>query len=403
MEIPVSGAKITELDKALLHRVVNSGWYTDGEYHSLFRRELAKATGTRHVTLCNSGSSALLLAINACSEYYESKKHGKRYVVTCATGFPTTVTPIIQAGFTPYFVDVDRKTLQINTNTALEILDNREVAGIMVAHTLGFPFDAEAINKGGYGDQFFINDCSDALGAYIGDTPVGSFGDVSTYSFFPAHHITMGEGGAVATKLGKMRMILESYNNWGRDCWCKPGESDTCNKRFGHKMGKLPDGYDHKYIFSRIGYNFKMTEFQAALGYSQIQRLKEIVQKRRENFASIYRILSEYDTIDLIDWSDNAVPSPFGFPIIVNEKAKFTAKDMVQYLETNGIRTRPIFGGNLIRQPFMQEVPYIVAVDVRNSDYLMRNAFWIGCHDALTEEQLMYILKKLLYFFGSKE
>jgi len=322
MEIPVSGASITSFDKLHLNRVVQSGWYTDGEYHDLFKKELAKATKARHITLCNSGSSALLLAVNACAEEFQSKYLGKKYIVTCATGFPTTLVPAIQAGFVPYFVDVDRKTLQIDYESLNTVLYNRDVAGVVVAHTLGFPFPADLVAEEGYPDQFFIEDCADALGAKIDGSPVGSFGDVSTYSFFPAHHITTGEGGAVATNSGRLHMILESYNSWGRDCWCKPGEENTCNKRFEHEFPNLPVGYDHKYTFTRLGYNLKMTEFQAALGYSQIQSLQKIVNRRIINFVRIYEILSDYEELDLIEWNNLLVtPSPFGFPITVNEKA----------------------------------------------------------------------------------
>jgi len=329
MEVPVSGAKITDSDKAILHRVVNNRWYTDGEYHRLFSRELAKKTGARHVTLCNSGSSALLLAINACNEDFQSLKRGKRFIITCATGFPTTIATAIQSGFIPYFVDIDRKTLQIDPEVVADLMNVGEVAGVVVAHTLGFPFRADYIAEEKFLDQFLIEDCADALGARLDNLPVGSFGNAATYSFFPAHHITTGEGGAVTTNNGKLHAKIQSYNNWGRDCWCKPGEQDTCNKRFCHQMGDLPYGYDHKYIFSRLGYNLKMTEFQAGLGYSQIGRLDNIIRRRKNNFHDIYSIFYDYEELDLIVWDyENSVPSPFGFPIVVNEKAKFTAKNI---------------------------------------------------------------------------
>jgi len=404
LEIPVSDADIDELDVSTLMSVVDSKWYTDGKFHSLFKQRLISTTKSRHITLCNSGSSALLLATSACAELYNSKKNGKKYVITCATGFPTTIVPAIQAGFIPYFVDIDRKTLQINHDTVLDLLGNREVAGIIVAHTLGFPFPADLIGESVFEDQFFIEDCSDALGAKIKGFPVGTFSNASTYSFFPAHHITTGEGGAVGTDNGKLHKIIESYNNWGRDCWCKPGESNTCNNRFGHQLGKLPEGYDHKYTFSRLGFNLKMSEFQSALGSSQINRLPEFVEKRQINFLSLYDFLSCYEELDLIDWNyTDDSPSPFGFPITVNEKANFTRNELVHFLENSGIRTRPIFGGNLIRQPMMQEVPYLVAGEMKNSDYVMNNSFWIGCHPKIHVEELEYMKYIFQQFFKSRK
>lgn len=404
LEIPVSDADIDELDVATLHSVVDSKWYTDGNFHSSFKKKLSNATNSLHVTLCNSGSSALLLATNACAEFYESKRKGKKYIITCATGFPTTIVPAIQAGFVPYFVDIDRKTLQINHDTVLDLLGNKDVAGVIVAHTLGFPFPADLIGESVFSDQFFIEDCSDALGAKIKGFSVGTFCDAATYSFFPAHHITTGEGGAVIVNNGRLHKIVESYNNWGRDCWCKPGESNTCNKRFEHKLGKLPDGYDHKYTFSRLGFNLKMSEFQSALGSSQINRLTDFVAKRQMNFLSLYDFLFSYEELDLIEWNyTDDLASPFGFPITVNEKAKFTRNDLVQFLESNGIRTRPIFGGNLIRQPMMQGVPYLVAGEMTNSDYVMNNSFWIGCHPKIQEKELSYMKYIFSQFFKSRK
>jgi CDP-6-deoxy-D-xylo-4-hexulose-3-dehydrase len=284
------------------------------------------------------------------------------------------------------------------------LLSNKEVAGLVIAHTLGFPFAADLIAESIFSDQFFIEDCSDALGTKIKGFHVGSFADVSTFSFFPAHHITTGEGGAVGTNSGEMYRILESYNNWGRDCWCKPGESNTCNRRFSHHEYRLPYGYDHKYTFSRTGYNLKMTEFQAALGYSQLQRLDIIVESRLNNFNYLASALDYYEELDLIEWNYYlGNPSPFGFPIIVNEKANFTRKELVQFLESNGVRTRPLFAGNITRQPFMKNVNYATAGSLENSDYIMNNAFWIGCHDSLTKEQLDYTLEIFELFFKHRE
>jgi CDP-6-deoxy-D-xylo-4-hexulose-3-dehydrase len=273
----------------------------------------------------------------------------------------------------------------------------KEIAGVFLAHTLGFPFDEKRVSEI-IEDKFFITDNCDAIGCMLDkDTPVGHYADASTYSFFPAHHISTVEGGAITTYNRELGRIMNSYVNWGRDCYCLPGNSNTCGKRFSHIWEKLPDGWDHKYIFSRVGYNLKMTELQAALGLSQLSRIEDIIHKRRKNFFYLSSTLGDrYDYLLFPKFNFMNV-SPFGCPILINKNAPFTANELIAHLESNNISTRRVFAGNITRQPGYQDLPYI-SVDMKESDYVMENMFWIGCQDKLAGEQLVYVKDKIIEF-----
>ena len=391
--VTVSGAVISPEDIYATINTALDGWFTEGKKCAEFSSMLEKQVGVRNAILCNSGSSANLLAVTALKEHYKNKDGMK--VITNATGFPTTIAPIVQNNLIPLFVDCDLQTLNVKSYEIAALPQSDDVAGIILAHTLGFPYDSRFIAKTckKFG-RWFVEDCCDALGAKIYDIPVGSFGDVSTHSFFPAHQITTGEGGAVLTNNNKLAKVISSYNSWGRNCWCKPGQDNTCGKRFNHNIEGLPHGWDHKYTFSRLGYNLKMTELQGALGVSQLSNLNFFVKRRLENFKFLYENLidlaSDFDLVEIPHW---ATPSPFGFPIIIMQgisRIKF-----VDYLEQAGIRTRPIFAGNITRQPMMKNVNYDVHGTLLNSDYIMNNAFWIGCHPGLSKKKLEYVVDKI--------
>lgn len=390
--IPASGAVITPEDVSSIVESALQGWFTDFKFCARFREELSKVTGKKYVTLTNSGSSASLLAITACIEKYELIDYNS--ILTTAVGFPTTVASILQNNLTPVFVDIDPQTLQPVFDMNDYNYRSSVIWGSIFAHTLGFPFDEQLVMK--Y-DRFLISDCCDALGAEY----VGLFADVMTLSFFPAHQITSGEGGAVCTNDIELHTIIESYANWGRDCFCKPGQNNTCGNRFDKQYGKLPEGYDHKYVFSRLGYNTKITEMQAALGLSQLRRLPEFVKVRRYNFDRLTlefpRKASEYfDLIVVPEWSK---PSPFGFPMIRKSGAPFTLRDFIEHLENNKVATRRLFGGNLTKQPAFIDKPFIVAGDLSGSNKLMNGLVWVGCFPGITDEMIDYMLQVIEDFF----
>ena len=403
LEVPVSGAVITAEDKLAVIDVVLKGWFTEGDVSAQFGNELKKYIGVRHASLCNSGSSANLLAVTAL-KHQRHKNDNQRLVITCATGFPTTVYPIIQNNLIPLFVDADPHTLNARTDIVLELLERKDVCGIIVAHTLGFPYDAKIIReKCDELDKWFVEDCADALGAEIYGQKVGSFGHASTFSFFPAHHITSGEGGAVLTDDGKLHALVNSYRDWGRDCWCLPGQSNTCNKRFDWHLGDLPDGWDHKYTFSNVGYNLKITEMQSALGLSQLRRIDDFMLQRRINYRNLLELRQYEAHLKFYrgEFVTAFMPSPFGFPVTVTTDI-FTKQELVEYLESRGIRTRPVFGGNLVRHPAFKKVYYEQYGLLEGSDYIMERTFWIGLHPALTQEQLNWEIKCFEDFFEMK-
>jgi CDP-6-deoxy-D-xylo-4-hexulose-3-dehydrase len=391
--VPVSGAVIDEQDISSVADALLDGWFTEWIYASKFSKRLAEYVGVKHAILCNSGSSASLLATLACIEKFGRNK--RRYkVVTCATGFPTTVAPIVQFGYMPLFVDVDLRTLNIDEDGVLECLDQPDVAGIVVAHTLGFPIEDVAAIRAicDATGKFFVEDVADAFGgSHYSFGKLGSYGNTSFTSFFPSHQLTSGEGGAVFTDDDELAEIVRCYCEWGRDCTCKPGQDNTCGKRFDHTWTNLPTRYDHKYTYTRLGYNLKMTELQAALGYSQLFKVDEFAQQRRENYQYLYdrlHYLKSEGVMHFVEPSKYA--SPFGFPITVDTDL-IHKDELVSFLEGRNIRTRPVFAGNLTRQPAFDNIYYENHTKLINSDYVMNNTFWLGCAPCLTKEMLEYV------------
>jgi len=371
-------------------------WLTAGRFAKQFEGELAKFLGMKYCMLANSGSSANLLAISALT----SLKLGERRlkfgdeVITTACGFPTTLNPIIQNNLVPVFVDVELRIYNICVDK-IEKAITQKTKVIFVAHTLGNPVDIDKILKivKKY-NLWFIEDNSDALGSKYNGKYTGTFGDISTCSFYPAHHITMGEGGAVLTNDPLLRRIILSFRDWGRDCWCEPGHDNTCGKRFSWQLGKLPFGYDHKYIYSHIGYNLKITDMQAAIGVEQLKKLPRFIEKRKENFGTLYQGLKRYEKYFILPKAtEDSEPSWFGFPLSVKEDAPFTRNEIVNYLEENKIATRMLFGGNLTKQPAYQNVKYRTVGTLKNTDTVMNNLFWLGVYPGITKEKLKYILK----------
>jgi len=370
-------------------------WLTTGRYARQFEEDLAKFIGLRHCLLTNSGSSANLLAVSALTSPKLGEKRLKPgdEVITTACGFPTTLNPIIQNNLIPVFIDVELGTYNIRADRIEEAITDRTKA-IFVPHTLGNPVDIDRILKlvKDY-DLWFVEDNCDALGSRYRGKYTGSFGHISTCSFYPAHHITMGEGGAVLTDDSALKNIIASFRDWGRDCWCDPGCDNTCGKRFSWKLGALPEGYDHKYIYSHIGYNLKVTDMQAAIGVEQLKKLPNFIEKRKANFKALYDGLNSFgDYLVLPKKANEADPSWFGFPILVRENAPFTRNEIVAYLEKNKIATRMLFGGNLTKQPAYEGIKYRVLDTLENTDTVMNRLFWIGVYPGMTAHMVNYIL-----------
>lgn len=385
-QIPATYPELNPIDVANLVDTVLNFWYTDYKQSEKFKRLLCETTKQEYATLTNSGSSANLLALTAVSRMFS-----KKLVLTCATGFPTTVAPIYQNGKIPVYIDIDPFTLQPKyeeIDAAFEKYGN-DIAGSIFAHTLGFPYEEwkVSIHHG-----FSIADGCDALAAkHSNGLNVGEDTDISTYSFFPAHQIFAGECGAVLTDNEELNSIIESLNNWGRSCYCKPGQSNTCGHRFDwQEKGNLPEGYDHKYIFNYLGYNFKPTEFQAALGFSQLLRLDRIVADRQVRFQLLSGFIEDIPRLQTVLIPSSSVPSPFGFPIICETLED--AQSLIAYLEDHKISTRKVFAGNITKQPGYMNLPYIRMGNLDGSDFVMNNVFWIGCHPNLTIEMLHYMM-----------
>ena len=402
--IPVSG-KVFDEDE-IIHLVDASldFWLTTGRFADRLERELARYLGVRHSFLVNSGSSANLVALSALT----SHKMGDRQlrpgdeVITVAAGFPTTVNPIIQNRLIPVFVDVGIQTYNIDVSALEEAVSPRTKA-IMIAHTLGNPFDLNAVkgiaNKN---DLLLVEDNCDALGSTYRGKLTGSFGDVSTCSFYPAHHITTGEGGAVFANDPALKPLIESFRDWGRDCWCEPGDDNTCGKRFDWQLGHLPYGYDHKYIYDHIGYNLKMTDMQAAIGVAQIAKLTEFVKLRKRNWQILkdgLETLTEF--FILPEPTENSDPSWFGFAISVRSEAPFERKEFTDFMESRKIATRLLFGGNLARQPAYLDLPYRIVGDLCNSDFVMKNTLWLGVYPGLTIDMMNYVVDSVHEFSRS--
>lgn len=393
--IPYAGRIYDEKEITALVDASLDFWLTTGRYAEKFESKLADFLGIKYCLLTNSGSSANLLAISALTSPLLGEKRLKPgdEVITTACGFPTTLNPIIQNNLIPVFVDVNTGTYNINVDQIESALSEKTKA-IIVPHTLGNPVDLDAILRivKKY-DLWFIEDNCDALGSKYQGKFTGTFGHISTCSFYPAHHITMGEGGAVLTDDPIIKKIVLSFRDWGRDCWCDSGCDNSCHKRFEWQLGELPKGYDHKYIYSHIGYNLKVTDMQAAIGVEQLSKLPHFIEKRKENFNILYQGLIKYESCFLLPESvPNSEPSWFGFPILVKQDAPFNRDDIVQYLETNGIATRMLFGGNLLKQPAYKETLFRVAGSLSNSDMVMNNLFWIGVYPGLNREMLDYMI-----------
>jgi len=402
--VPVSGKVIDAADMSAVVDSALDGWFTTGRWAKDFERKLARFFGLRSASLVNSGSSANLVALTALT----SPKLGDRQlkpgdeVITVAAGFPTTVNPIFQNRLVPVFIDVTLPTYEVDV-TKLEEARSEKTKAVMIAHTLGNVFDLDAVTAfcKKY-NLWLIEDCCDALGSTYKGQKVGTFGDIATVSFYPAHHITMGEGGAVLTDKPALQVLIDSFRDWGRDCWCEPGVDNTCGKRFDWQLGTLPCGYDHKYTYSHVGYNLKATDMQAALGVSQIDKLPHFIERRKENFAYLKQALKPLeDVIVLPEATPDSDPSWFGFPIGIKDDAPFKRDQLTKALETNKIGTRLLFAGNLLRQPAYEGWEYRVVGEMTNTDYVMNNVFWIGVFPGLTKEMLDYIAKTAIDFVAN--
>ncbi len=396
--VPVSGRVFDEAD---LQSLVDSSldfWLTTGRFAAKFEKEFAAFFNMRFSILVNSGSSANLLALSCLTSPTLGDRQLKPgdEVITVATGFPTTVNPIFQNNLVPVFVDVDIPTYNINTSQ-LEAALSRRTRAVMVAHTLGNPFNLKAVSEFcKQNNLWLIEDCCDAVGAKYNGQSVGKFGDLATVSFYPAHHITMGEGGAVLTDNPILKKLVESFRDWGRDCWCEPGKDNTCGKRFDWQLGSLPHGYDHKYTYSHVGYNLKATDMQAAVGVSQLKKLPGFIERRRENFNYLKERLAPLEHFLLLpEATPNSTPSWFGFPIFVSPDAPFTRDEATLWLDSNKIGTRLLFSGNLIHQPAYTGWNYRVVGNLEKADQVMRQVFWIGVYPGLTPPMLEYVVDKL--------
>lgn len=408
--IPYAGRVFNEREITNLIEAALDFWLTSGKYAAGFEQGLADFLGVQYCSLTNSGSSANLLAFMALTspELGEHRIKPGDEVITVAAGFPTTVAPIIQYGAIPVFVDVTLPTYNIDTSQLEQALSEKTKA-IMVAHTLGNPFNLEFVKN--FSDQhrlWFIEDNCDALGSeyfYQGQWQyTGTIGHLGTSSFYPPHHITMGEGGAVYTNDAKLKHLVESFRDWGRDCWCPPGRDNTCHQRFNKQFGELPLGYDHKYVYSHIGYNLKATDLQAAIGCAQLEKLPAFIQARQRNWQILREGLDSLsDRFILPEPTPNSKPSWFGFLLTVKEDAGFTREQIVNFLEANGIQTRMLFAGNLLKHPCFDEMRttrkgYRVISDLRNTDLIMQQTFWVGVYPGLTAEMLDFILEKFREF-----
>jgi CDP-6-deoxy-D-xylo-4-hexulose-3-dehydrase len=409
--IPASGKVVGAPELQHMVEASLDGWLTAGRFNEAFEKRLARFLGIKHVLTTNSGSSANLLAVSALT----SPQLGKRAlkpgdeVITVAAGFPTTVNPILLWGTVPVFVDVDIPTYNIDVGL-LEAAVTEKTRAIVLAHTLGNPYNLSEVTRIARKHKLWlVEDCCDALGSTYGsparpaDKPslVGTFGDIGTVSFYPAHHITMGEGGAVFTNDDDLKRIAESFRDWGRDCYCAPGKENTCGKRFGWQLGNLPLGYDHKYTYSHLGFNLTITDMQAACALAQMDRLEGFITARKRNFAWLKeRLRSVEEFLVLPEATPGSDPSWFGFPLTLRDEAQTARVGLLQYLDQYKIGTRLLFAGNLTRQPSMVGRHFRVAGELENTDKIMNDTFWVGVHPALTEEMLEYVAGKIETYFG---
>lgn len=400
--IPVSGRTYDELDLKILVSSSLDFWLTTGRFNKKFEENLSQFLKINFAMTVNSGSSANLLAISSLT----SESLGERTlkpgdeVITVATGFPTTVNPIIQNNLIPVFIDVNISTYDPNLELIEKAITDKTKA-VMFAHTLGNPFQIiEVMKIAKKYNLWVIEDCCDALGSTVNEQHVGTFGDIGTLSFYPAHQITMGEGGAVFTDNSDLKRIMESFRDWGRDCFCEPGKNNTCGKRFEWKLGELPYGYDHKYIYSHTGYNLKITEMQAAIGVAQLSHLPEFIDKRKTNFKLLLKGLQPFKNyLILPEATLNSDPSWFGFPITVKENSAFSKNQLILFLNSKLIDTRAIFAGNITKQPYFKNIQHRVIGELKNTDTIMNNSFWIGVYPGITEEMIQYVIKQFEDFF----
>ncbi|MCJ2111379.1 lipopolysaccharide biosynthesis protein RfbH [Methylobacterium sp. E-025] len=399
--VPVSGRVYGAPEMRLLVDSALEFWLTTGRFNAAFEGRLARFIGARYCLTCNSGSSANLLAVTALTSHLLGDRRlvpGDE-VITCATGFPTTVNPILQNGLVPVFLDVEIPTYNLDVR-ALEAALSPRTRAIVVAHTLGNPFDLGAVTAFAKAhDLFLVEDCCDALGATYDGRMVGTFGDVGTLSFYPAHHITMGEGGAVFAGSSRLKRALESLRDWGRDCYCAPGQDDTCKKRFDWKLGDLPHGYDHKYTYSHLGYNLKITDMQAAVGVAQLDRLDGFIALRKRNYALLRDGLRRFeDRLILPEATPLSEPSWFGFPLTLRESGR--RNDLLKHLNRHRIGTRLLFGGNLTRQPYMLERRFRTVGYLSASDRVMNDTFWIGVYPGISPDAIAYMVDSIGAFFA---
>lgn len=408
-KVPASGKVYDENELINLVDASLKGWWTDAEYVENFEKKLSNFLEVKYTIACNSGSSANLLAFASLTSHLipeEKRIKPGDEIITTAACFPTTVNPIILYKCVPVFLDIEIGTYNIDTKLLEEAITDKTKA-IFLAHTLGNPFNLKKVLEiAKKYDLWVIEDNCDALGSKYDNKYTGTFGHISTLSFYPAHHITTAEGGAVLTRDPLLSKIIRSIKDWGRDCWCKTGHDNTCGKRFKWKLGNLPFGYDHKYIYSHIGYNLKMTDLQAAIGLAQIDKLDYFIKKRKENFNYLYKGLKKFeDALILPEATENSEPSWFGFPISIKEDTRIKRKELINYLEKNGISTRLLFGGNITKQPYFinNKIKYRVVGDLKNTDFVMNNSFWVGVYPALNKEHLDYIINKFDYFVNQHE
>ena len=403
--VPPSGKLLGGNELNYMVEASLDGWLTTGRFNDQFEVKLAEFLGVKHLITVNSGSSANLIAFSCLT----SERLGERAiqpgdeVIAVAAGFPTTVNPILQFGAVPVFVDVEMGTYNIAADKIEEAISSKTKA-IMLAHTLGNPFNVSIIKAlcEKY-NLWLVEDCCDALGSEYMGQKVGTFGDIGTLSFYPAHHITMGEGGAVFTNNVELKKIAESFRDWGRDCYCPPGKDNTCSKRFCWQLGTLPAGYDHKYTYSHLGYNLKITDMQAACGLAQLEQAQSFIDKRKENFNYLHSRLSACEEFLILPKATpNSNPSWFGFPITLKEDAPVARLELLQYLDQKKVGTRMLFAGNLIRQPYMLGRNFRVSGSLENTDRVMNQTFWIGLQPALTQEMLNYSVTQIETYLGLK-
>lgn len=399
--IPPSGKVFDERDLTSLVDSSLDFWLTAGRFAAEFEQKFAQWLGLPKAALTNSGSSANLLAITALTARELGDRRLKQgdEVISVGASFPTTINPIIQNGAIPVLVDVEIPTYNAIVSQVEEAITSKTRA-IMLAHTLGNPFDLEPILAlAEKHNLWLVEDSCDALGARYNDRLVSTFGDLGTFSFYPAHHITMGEGGAVVSRSARMDKIVVSFRDWGRDCWCDPGCDNTCGRRFDWKLGDLPHGYDHKYIYSRIGYNLKVTDMQAAVGVSQLERAAEFVEARKRNFTALYEGLKQFEEFLILPQATRrSEPSWFGFPITVREGAPFSREQLTAHLESRKIGTRLLFSGNITRQPYFKEIQHRKINELPNSDRIMRGTFWVGVYPGITPEMTAYMIEQFSEF-----